>query len=216
MRAVLLSGALVAAAAGCADGCEGTVDDFPDYFPELGEIPDGHVYFLLSYELGDCTQEAIYAQENRMAWRDDAGVTHESEWQEWVWFEGRQLAPDALEAQYLNCACTDCQPGCNVVAPAIGTVFEVAPNHGLLFDWDGQIWSREQCDPETACTLPRPAAPGRYTVQFFVGWAYRHSPDYTDYRIDGSFEVGTVEFEYPRDQVVWYAYSCPEGRSGTR
>ncbi|MBI5486076.1 MAG: hypothetical protein HY905_01950 [Deltaproteobacteria bacterium] len=115
----------------------------------------------------------------------------------------------------LDCACAACSMECDLSFPT-GMVYEVVPQHGVLFEWDGMLWSFGECDASTACVRSRPAAPGRYRVQFEVGWAYRHNPDYTDYRIDGSFEVGTVEFEYPRDQVVWYAYSCPEGRSGTR
>jgi hypothetical protein len=152
-----------------------------------------------------------------MPWRDDSGVMRESTWQEWVWLEGGRLAADRLQAQFLNCLCTDCRPGCNDLAPLTGTVYEIVANHGLLFDWDGQLWSGGECDPATPCTLPRPAPPGHYSVQFEVGWAYRHNLDYTDYRIDSSFRVGEpVEFDYPRNRVVWYAHSCPQGRSGVR
>ncbi|MBI5486075.1 MAG: hypothetical protein HY905_01945 [Deltaproteobacteria bacterium] len=59
-----------------------TPDAFPDYFPDLGEIPDGHVYFMLSYERGECPYEAIYVQEYLQPWRDESGTLVELRLQE--------------------------------------------------------------------------------------------------------------------------------------
>lgn len=179
----------------------------PDITPDFGDIPDGHVVFVLSYQGGLVSPAQIYAQEFAVSgWRDDSGRPGAQTRHDWIQAPGGILAPTFIEpARAADCPCALCGLGCD---PTIrGVVYEILAGQGVAFNWDGLVWDRQTCLDGTPCVVSRRAAAGRMIVEFCPSYSHVRCPEGYDCRV-GDYQCRPVEFNYPEDQIVWYTHDC--------
>ncbi|MDI7267542.1 MAG: hypothetical protein QME96_06080 [Myxococcota bacterium] len=196
---------------GAADADAGS--DLPDFFPDLGEIPDGHVLFVFGYRQGEHGPRTIYVEENRTIWRHRDGSSIENVDPAWVRPVGWPRVPKLTSPVPATCRpCELCEEVCSVESGE-NKLYRMANGSVVTFLWNGNLIENRRCGNEVDCSESYPAPPGRYSVNFSFGPGYGHTRDYpTRYWVDyaGWSPGGPVEFEYPRDQIVWYVFDCSE------
>jgi len=209
---------LAVGAAGCGapgaappDAGDEIADAAPDIFPDFGEIPDGHVLFVMSYRRADVagtiSPQQIYAQEFIVeGWRDEAGRTVTRRQHNWVAFAGWHMASTYLEETMgyaYPCG------ACGLAGEPIhrGVVYVILSAQGVVFQWDGVLWERATCPDGSACVRARPAPAGRHTVEFCPSYSHHRCPDGYDCHV-GDFQCTPVEFDYPESRIVWYTHDC--------
>lgn len=219
VRMLLAVGAAGCGAPGAAppDAGDEIADAAPDIGPDFGEIPDGHVLFVMSYRgadvAGTISPELIYAQEFIVeGWPDGAGGVRAGRRHEWVQAPAGILAPAYLEWTFgARPPCPQCTFDITPETLSRGVVYQIhsGPGQGVVFDWDGVLWDQVPCADRAFCLDRRPAPPGRYTVDFCFSYSHVRCSDGYDCRI-GDRECRPVEFDYPDDRIVWYVHDCSE------
>jgi hypothetical protein len=205
--AVTAGAACSPAGSGQADADAGVEDVGPEWMPDFGEIPEGHVVFALSYVRGGGAPAQIYAQEFDVSnWPDESGGFSTERLREWVLPPGWPLTDTGFQAAWAHaCSCSACRRACDLHWS--GLVYEIHWGQVVAFEWDGRFWDRAYCSDARDCLAPRLADPGRYAVQFCPSYSHERCSDGIDCRV-GPLVCETVEFDYPQDGIIWHTVDC--------
>jgi hypothetical protein len=207
LMASTVSGACNTAASGQADAEAGIEDVGPDLFPDFGEIPDGHVLFVLSYGAGPHSPDQLYAQEWQVSdYPEQSSELGTQQFHAWVGTPGAWMADSYLEAAGgYDCPCSSCGGACDLTW--FGTIEGIYSGRRLTFDWDGLLWDRLSCPDGISCVEPRAADVGTHSVEFCSSFTHVDCPAGLSCRLP-DIQCQTVEFDYPHDQIVWHTLDC--------